>query len=177
MDSPTAGQERGDVAFEQLLDQIEGVDDFPDMADLAVAQRVEASDVELHHALIDVLAKEHADERSRLVAIDDQHRHLAAQLRIASPDRLPHLAHFGLAAAVAHMRQDVDRGVGEELDVIGAARQRGFDVAGIQGVEKVQHELTIRCLGHSPTLPVFDSALAAGSIVNGTMRRSISKWI
>ena len=90
--------------------------------------------------------------RGDLVALGDQHRHLAAQLGIAGEYRIPHLAHFGLAAAVAQMRQEVDRGVGEEFDVVGAARQRGFDVAGIQGVEKVQHELTIRCLGHSPTL-------------------------
>ena len=66
---PPAGQDRGDIAFEQLLDQIEGIDDFPDLADLAVAQRVEAGDVELHHALIDALAEEHADERLSLIHI------------------------------------------------------------------------------------------------------------
>jgi hypothetical protein len=49
------------------------------------------------------------------------------------------------------MRQDVDRRVGEEFDVVGAARQRGFDVAGIQDVEEIQHVLTIWSLGHSPT--------------------------
>ena len=53
--------------------------------------------------------------------------------------------------------------------------QRGFDVAGIQDVEKIQHVLTIWSLGHSPILPVLDFALAAGSIVNGTVPRSISK--
>jgi hypothetical protein len=94
-----------------------------------------------------------------LVALDDQHRHLAAQLGIAGADRVPHLAHFGLAAAVAHMRQDVDRGVGEEFDVVGAALQRRFDVAGIQDVEKIQHVLTIWSLGHSSALPVFDRLL------------------
>ena len=73
------------------------------------------------------------------------------------------------------MRQDIDRGVGEEFDVVGAARQRGFDVAGIQDVEEIQHVLTIWSLGHSPILPVFDPALAARSIVNGTAAGSISK--
>src|SRR5437867_1367741 len=100
---PPAGQDRGDIALQQLLDQVEGVDDFPDMADLAAAQRVEAGDVELHHSLIDVLAEEHADKGGHLVAFGDQGRHLAAQFGIAGAYRIPHLAHFGLAAAVAHM--------------------------------------------------------------------------
>ena len=41
------------------------------------------------------------------------------------------------------MGQDIDRGVGEEFDVVGAALQRGLDVAGIQDVEEIQHVLTI----------------------------------
>ena len=44
------------------------------------------------------------------------------------------------------------------------ALQRCFDVAGIQDVEKIQHVLTIWSLGHSPILPVLDSALVAGSL-------------
>ena len=43
-------------------------------------------------------------------------------------------------------------------------RKRGFDVAGIQDVEKIQHVLTIWSLSHSPILPVLDSALVAGSL-------------
>ena len=41
------------------------------------------------------------------------------------------------------MGQDIDRRIGEEFDVVGAALQRGFDVAGIQDVEEIQHVLTI----------------------------------
>ena len=62
---------------------------------------------------------------------------------------------------MAHMRQDVDRGIGEKFDVVGAALQRGFDVAGIQDVEEIQHALTICSLGHSPILTVLDLALCA----------------
>ena len=79
----------------------------------------------------------------RLVVPGDQDRHLAAQFGIAGAHRIPHLAQFGLAAAVAHMRQDIDRRVGEEFDVVGAALQRGFDVAGIHDVEEIQHVLAI----------------------------------
>jgi hypothetical protein len=72
------------------------------------------------------------------------------------------------------MRQDVDRGVGEEFDVVGAALQRGFDVAGIQDIKEIQYALTMRFLGHSSTPPAFDPDLAAGPIVKGTAEGSIS---
>ena len=50
---------------------------------------------------------------------------------------------------MTHMGQDIDRGVGEEFDVVGAARQRAFNIAGVQHVEEIQHALTMRFLGHS----------------------------
>src|SRR5216683_4343980 len=62
-----AGQHRGDVAFEHLLDQVEGVDDLPDLRDAAVAQRIESRDVELQHPIIAALAEEHPDMRRDLV--------------------------------------------------------------------------------------------------------------
>ena len=49
-----------------------------------------------------------------------------------------------LAAAVAHMRQDVDRRVGDELDVVGAAGERAFDIAGIVDLEEIQHALAVK---------------------------------
>src|SRR5690242_5028950 len=106
------------------------------MRDLAVAQRVEAGDVELHHALVEALAEEYAEQGCSPVALDHQTRHLAAQLRIAGAHRLPHAAQFGLAAAMAHMGEEVDRGVGKRLDIVGAARQRALDVARIEYVEE-----------------------------------------
>ena len=63
-------------------------------------------------------------------------------------DGLPHLPEFVLAAAVAHMRQDIDRRVGEEIDIVGAARQRALDIAGIEIIEKVQHALPVESLDH-----------------------------
>jgi hypothetical protein len=41
------------------------------------------------------------------------------------------------------MRQDIDRGVGKEFDVVGAALQGRFDVAGIHDAEEIQHVLAI----------------------------------
>ena len=92
------------------------------MADLAVAQRVEGGDVELHHALIDALAKEHANVRGHLVALGDDDRHLAAHFGIAGAHGGPHLAQLGLAAAMTHVGEDIDRGVGEEFDVVKRTR-------------------------------------------------------
>jgi hypothetical protein len=83
-----------------------------------------------------------------LVAFGDQDRHLVAHLGIAGVDGGPHLPQRGLAVAVAHMRQDIDRGVGEEIDIVGATRQRAFDVSGIEDLEKVQHALTVKIRRH-----------------------------
>jgi hypothetical protein len=47
------------------------------------------------------------------------------------------------------MRQDVDRSVGEELDVVAAMSQRTLDIAGIEHVEKIQYALAAQSLGHS----------------------------
>jgi len=49
------------------------------------------------------------------------------------------------------MGHEIDRGVGDEIDIVGAARQRAFDVAGIIDFEEVQHALPMQVLGH----PVF----------------------
>ncbi len=50
--------------------------------------------------------------------------------------------------AWAHMRQDVDRRVAEEIDVVRAALQRGLDIAGREIVEKGQHALAVGLLDH-----------------------------
>ena len=122
-----------------------------------------------------VLAKEHANVSCDLVALDDQGRHLAAHLGIAGGYGRPHLAHFGLAASMTHMGEDIDRGVGEEFDVVGAACQRAFNVAGVQHVEELQHALTVRSLGHS-SLPALVRPRSRGqSIVQATAAGSISK--
>ena len=63
-------------------------------------------------------------------------------------DRLPRLPHLGVAVAVAHMRQDIHRRIGKEVDVVGAARQRALDIAGVEDLEKIHHALTVKFLGH-----------------------------
>ncbi len=63
-------------------------------------------------------------------------------------DGLPHRPERVLAAVVAHMRQDLDRRVGKELDVIGAAGQGALDVAGIEHFEKIQHALPMQAINH-----------------------------
>src|SRR5437879_9138107 len=57
------GQNRADVAFKQLLNQIEGIHDLADLRDTAVAKRVKRRDVELHDAVVAALAEEHANNR------------------------------------------------------------------------------------------------------------------
>ena len=87
------------------------------------------------------LAEEHANARRHPVLLGDQERHLVAHVGIAGVDGSPHRADLGLAAAVTEMRQDVDRRVGDEIDVVVAARQRALDIAGIERLEKIQHAL------------------------------------
>ena len=55
----------------------------------------------------------------------------------------PHLPHFRLAVPRAHMRQDVDRRVGEEIDVVRAVRQRALDIAGLEIIERREHALAV----------------------------------
>jgi hypothetical protein len=56
--------------------------------------------------------------------------------------------HLGLAVAVAEMRQDIHRRVGDEIDVIAAAGQCALGIAGIEHFEKIQHALPVKILGH-----------------------------
>ena len=46
------------------------------------------------------------------------------------------------------MRQDIDRRVGDEIDIVGAAGQRALDVAGIEDIEKIQHTLPMKIVDH-----------------------------
>ena len=59
------GQHRGDVAFQHLLHQVEGIDDLADLRDAAVAKGVENRHVELHDPVVAALAEERADIRPR----------------------------------------------------------------------------------------------------------------
>ena len=143
-----AGQIRDDVALQHLLNQVERIHDLANLRDAAVTKGIESRDIELHDPVVAALAEEHPDVRRDLVALDDQDRHFIAHVGIAGVDGLPHRPEFVLAAVVAHMRQDIDRRVGEEIDVIGAARQRALDVAGIEHVEKIQHALPMKFVNH-----------------------------
>jgi len=77
-------------------------------------------------------AEEHANKCSHLVTLRDQNRCLPAHLGISGVNGSPHLAHRGLALAVAICGSRSTRGVGSEFDVVRAARQRAVDVAGIK---------------------------------------------
>src|ERR1035437_8254002 len=72
-----------------------------------------------------------------IVAECDNDGHLVAHAGIAGVDGLPHLPDLGLAMAVAQMRQDIDRRVGDEIDVVAAAGQCALDVAGIIRIEQI----------------------------------------
>jgi hypothetical protein len=46
------------------------------------------------------------------------------------------------------MRQDIDRRVGDEIDVVGAVPQRGLDIAGREIIEKLKHALAVELFDH-----------------------------
>src|SRR5260370_35872372 len=138
------GQNRADVAFKQLLDQIEGIHDLADLRDTAVAKRVKRRDIELHDAVVAALAEEHANIRGDLVTLGDDGRHLVAHAGTAGVDGSPHLSDLGLAVAVAQMRQDIDRRVSEEIDVLAATGQGALDIAGIEFGVKILHALAVK---------------------------------
>src|SRR3984957_5778705 len=160
------GQNRGDVAFQHLLHQIEGIQDLAYLRDASVAKSVKRRHVELHDPVIAALAEEGADMRRDLVALGNRAGQFIAHAGIAAVDGAPHLAEFGLAMAMAHMRQDIDRRGGDEIDIVGAARQRALDVAGIERVEKVHHALAVEILWHVASPPVLDPTRIHGSIVD-----------
>jgi hypothetical protein len=56
---------------------------------------------------------------------------------------LPHFSNLGLAVTMAEMGKDVDRGVGDEIDIVAAAVERRLDVAGVEGIQKIQDALPI----------------------------------
>ena len=105
----------------------------------------------------------------------DEDRHLAAHLGITGVDGGPHRPHRFGAAAVTHMGKQIDRGVGDELDVVGAARQRGLDIAGIVDFEEIQHALPVKILGHLHFFSAGVGPDSLGSILNGMEPRSIGK--
>ena len=92
--------------------------------------------------------EEQAKQRRDLVALCDKFDDFVAHFRVALVDSLPHRAHLGLAAMRTEMRQDVDRRGGDEFDIVGAARQRALDVAGVVRGEQVQHALTVQLFTH-----------------------------
>jgi len=57
------GQVGSDVAFEQLLNQIEGIHHLADLRDTAVAKRVKHRDIELHDPVVAALAEKRAPQR------------------------------------------------------------------------------------------------------------------
>ena len=107
------------------------------------AKGVEHRDIELHGAVVVPLAEEGANIHRDRVTLGDDVDHLAAHAGIAGIDRAPHLPHRGLALPVAHMRHDVDGGVGDEIDVVTAIGQRAFEIAGIEYIEKIQYALPV----------------------------------
>ena len=143
-----AGQIRDDVAFQHLLNQVERIHDLANLRDAAVTKGIESRDIELHDPVVAALAEEHPDIRRDPVALGDEESALRSACWNSGLDGLPHRPEFVLAAVVAHMRQDIDRRVGEEIDIIGAAGQRALDIAGIENFEKIQHALPMKIVNH-----------------------------
>ena len=112
------------------------------------------------------LRKNSANIHRDLVAFGDDGRYLVAHAGIAGVDDAPHLPHLGLAAPMAHMRHDVDRGVGDEIDIVTAAGQRALDIAGVECFEKIQHALPVewfdQCLFSAGVAPDWHSPVHCG---------------
>jgi len=60
----------------------------------------------------------------------------------------PHFPELRLAVTVAHMRQDIDWGVAEKFDIVGAAGEGSLEIAGRKHVEKIQNALPVKVLDH-----------------------------
>ena len=119
---PLAHDQWADLTFQHLLHQVVGIDDLADLRHLAVAESVEHGHVDLNDAVVAALPEEHAQIGRDRVALGDDLRHLVADLGVALLHGAPELAKLLLAVAGAHVRQHIDRRVGEEVDVVGAAR-------------------------------------------------------
>jgi hypothetical protein len=76
---------------------------------------------------------------------------------------------------MAHMRQDVDRCVSDEIDVVGTASERAFNIAGIERIEKIQHALAVKLIDHFLFPPVPRPARIAASMAEEIAQRSIGK--
>jgi len=79
-----AGQRLRDVALQHLPHQIEGIQEFADLDDPAIAQCVKVGKIELHHPLVGALAEENAEQRRDLVALGEDRPHLVARAGIAT---------------------------------------------------------------------------------------------
>src|SRR3954452_14641147 len=99
------------------------------------------------------LPEEHAQISRDRVVFGDDLRHLVADFGVSLLHGAPEFAELLLAVAGAHVRQHVDRRVGEEVDVFGAARQRGLEIAVRDGVEQMQHALAIELLDRHSARP------------------------
>jgi len=107
------------------------------------------------------------------VALGDDLRCLVPDLRIARPDRPPELAQLVAAVTRSHMRQHVDRGMGEEVDILGAAGQRALDVAAAEGFEQMQHALPVQRFDRHAALVLSNSAAETSArCVVQSMRRT-----
>jgi hypothetical protein len=46
------------------------------------------------------------------------------------------------------MRQDVDRRVGDKIDVVAAAGKRALEISRIERIEEIQHALPVKIVSH-----------------------------
>ena len=70
------------------------------------------------------------------------------------------------------MWQHVDRGVGEEIDVIGAAGQRRLDIAAREGIEQVHDALAIQLL-HRHSRRSRSAPLRSATLTRGLADRQL----
>ena len=123
--------------------------------------------------LIEPLAEERAKMDRDPVVFGDDEGHFIAHAGIALVNRLPHVPDVVLAPVVAEMRQDINRRVGEEINVIAAKRQRPLDIAGIKGLDQIDHALPVKFFDHLFFLHRCWTRLAKSSVHSTSVRTRI----
>src|SRR5258708_1720874 len=144
-----AGGERfGEVAAEQLLHEIEGIEERAVQQDPAAAQREEFRGFQMHDAVVVSLAQADELHGRDLVAVDGDELDLVFAVRIALLLGLDRFRHPGVAVLVPEMRKQFDRRIGDAVEFLVAARRRGRGVPGIERVEEFQHPLLVKARNH-----------------------------
>lgn len=143
-----AGKLFGQVAAEQLLDEIERVEKRAVFDDETIAQCEEFGDRQLHDAFVVALGQMRLDDRCRAIVLHDDGLQLVGASRVALLLNMDRLRDPVLALFQAMMREDFDRCVGDGCQRVMAASLETSDVAGVKRFKKSQDAFFCLFGGH-----------------------------